>query len=974
MALENPDFHSQLWQVDQGLPHNIVQAITQTRDGYLWVGTREGLARFDGERFQKVDLVSNSFPPSVLCLLESGDETLWVGTLGSGVFRVRGGQVERCKLPDGTQDFDAYQIQQAGDGSIWIGSAFELLRWSDGKLVRRATYHNMQQAFCTDREKHVWLLDGALKQMDADTATNYPLRSGFLPHGARSICCDGDGAFWLGLDVQTGKSLIQLKDGVATGFHKGDGPAGVISGILRDSSGELWIGSYSGLSRFKEGEFIEMRAANEPAYRIYAIYEDRERNLWVGSEEGLERLTPKRFKSISTQNGLTLPKVVAVTPSHDGSVWISLWGGGLNHWVDGKVSALNSASGLSSDVIMAITEGRDGSLWAGTDHGGDLNRILAGQITIYGQKQGFSISRTTATTALHEDERGVLWIGTRDSLQCWDGKQFTRCAEMEHRKINALCGGAGGVVWIGADDGLVRWRNNRFENVTLGIARPRAPILSLYEDQQRVLWVGTRGYGLLSQKGGTTSAFTTSQGLFSDSIYSILEDGHENLWLSSSRGICRLSKRELETAAGLNRTKINCLGYGKADGIPISGQYQDVTQPSACKSTDGRLWFRTTQGVVVVDPEKIVTNRRIPPLVIQEILADGKPLDQTHLSGKGGGPIKVQPGRGELEIHYAALSFSAPEKNRFRYKLGGMDLDWVEAGTRRVALYNNLRPGQYSFQVIACNNDGVWNDIGASAAIVLEPHFWQTDWFLTVLAVGAVGSVGGTARFVTRRRMQRKLARLEQQNALEKERSRIARDMHDELGAKLTRISFQGAMARRHLSNPAEAEKQIVSMSETARGLVLSLDQIVWAVDPKNDTLESLATYVCRYASDFVENSPLRCEFVIPTQLPERRLSTEVRHNVFLSVKECLNNVLKHAGATQLILTIRVRDDEFEVCVADNGRGIPSENPDRAEKFKRTGHGLANLRERMAAIGGRFELNSDPGTGTEIRLVVPFSD
>jgi signal transduction histidine kinase len=695
----------------------------------------------------------------------------------------------------------------------------------------------------------------------------------------------------------------------------------------------------------------------------------------VGSEEGLLRFTPKAFKTITKKDGLTVNTVASVCASRDGSVWISPWGFGLNHWIDGKITVLNETNGLSSNYIMAMAEGRDGSFWAGADNGRALNRIKDGQITTFGQDQGFVMSSSTATTALFEDARRALWIGSRELLQCWDENRFSRFTTkdgLSHQKINAICGGTNGVVWIGTEGGLTRWHDGQFENLAATNARLQVLILSLREDKEGSLWIGTKGNGLLKLKGNAVQVFTTAQGLFSDAIYSILEDAHTNLWLNSSRGIFRLDKNQLEAVAAGRRATITSISYGKADGILSSGQYKEVTQPSACQSADGRLWFRTTQGVAVVNPNEITVNALPPPVVIQAVIADRRPVGNSASNLQMDKKIIVPPGRGELEVHYGALSFRSPEKNQFRYKLEGADLNWTDAGTRRVAFYNNLRPGHYRFEVMACNNDGVWSDASTSEDLTIKPHVWQTWWFLSLVALTTASFIGGGARYITRQRMQRKLERLERQNAVEKERARIARDMHDELGAKLTRISFQGDTARRHASNSAEMDLYIAKMSETARELMLSLDQIVWAVDPENDSLENLAGYVCRYASEFAADSPVQCKLKIPWELPYCHLSTDVRHNVFLAVKEALNNALKHSGATEIVLTIAARADEFEIEITDNGRGIIAKENNEPLKIKRTGHGLANLRERLASIHGRFELKSEPDQGTEVRLIVPL--
>lgn len=957
------DYSVRLWQSEDGLPHNIVQAIAQSADGFLWVGTREGLARFDGVRFEVVDLAPEAPPASVLCLLAAKDGSLWVGTDQLGAFRWRGGKVERCAAPGEGFEYGVSELHEAGDGAIWMGSTLGVLRHAGGKVEVRAPFKSLRQSMTADPTGGIWLFgDGPLRRLDGSEVTNYALRTGTLPAAARRLYADPDGVFWIGSDDR----LIRVRDGVVTSYFKASGPEGFVGVIFRDHAGALWVGSYAGLSRLVNEAFVNVGGPDEPSYRVYAIFEDREQNLWIGSEEGLSRLTPKRFRTLTKKDGLSLNTVVTVCPSRDGSMWISAWGGGLNRWRDGKLTYLTKADGLSSDFMMGITETRDGSLWMGSDYSSVLNRWKDGRNTIYGRAQGFG---PTVVTALHEDERGTLWIGGRDFLQTWDGKEFRRYAAEDgfgQGHINALCRGALGTVWIGTALGLTRWRDGHFEDLAAANAKLQAMILSLYEDAAGTLWIGTKGRGLLRWQNGRVREFTTRDGLFSDAIYSILEDDQANLWLNSGRGIFRVEKKELNAGAESRDGRITSIPYGKADGILSSGQYRDVTQPAAAKSADGTLWFRTNQGVAVVNPAEIRTNQEPPPVVIEEVVANRQPARAVN------GRIDIAPGRGELEIRYAGLSFRAPEKNQFRYQLEGVDPNWVEAGTRRLAVYNHLAPGSYRFRVTASNDDGVWNTEGASLELILRPYFWQTWWFLTLLGVGAVGAVMGVSRYVVHRRMRRKLERLEQQNALENERSRIARDMHDELGAKLTSISFHGATARRSLGDLETAERHITKMSEMARGLVLSLDQIVWAVDPENDSLENLANYICRYTSEFVENSALDCVFDIPPQLPPCRLSTELRHHIFLSVKEALNNVAKHARARRVTLSISARPRELEVSIADDGCGMEHVEHGSADRTKRTGHGLANLRERLALIRGRFVLETSPDAGTTVRLIVPL--
>jgi ligand-binding sensor domain-containing protein/signal transduction histidine kinase len=970
------DFSSRVWQMEDGLPHNIVQAIAQTADGYLWVGTREGLARFDGFRFERIDVSFTRNFSSIHALLAAKDASLWVGSDGAGLFRLQQQQVFVCPGPKGETNFIVSEIHEAAAGDIWVAANIGVLRYRQGQAEFITGFNNLVQSLCVDPAGDVWLAgNGAMKCLSRPELPNLVPTQGILPNDPRRAYCDPQGKFWLAARG----GLTGFEDPVATFVQKAEGPTGFIGAMLVDRQQNFWIGTYSGLSRFENGNFVNFGTADESAYRIFALFQDREETLWVGSEEGLIRMTPKRFQTITKKDGLTHNTVVSVCAGSDGSIWIGAWGGGINRLRNGQITALTKNDGLSSDFVMGICEGRDGSLWVGTDYGAALNQIQGSHITQFGADAGFS--GNIATIAMLEDAAGNLWVGTRSGLYRRQDGQFTRYSTksgLPHNRINALCEGADGAIWIGTDDGILRWTAAGFATDAALEGLRQTTVLSIFQDAAGVLWIGTKNQGLFRWRAGRLDVFTSAGGLFSDSIYSILEDQRDNLWLNSSRGIFRIAKKQFAARPNRAGPEINSISYGKEDGVISSSQYRDVTQPSACRGRDGRLWFRTTQGAVVVDPNEITTNELPPPVVIQEVIIDKKSLEisafQPESARRDSAPATqiIPPGRGEVEIHYAALSYRAPEKNRYRYKLEGVETEWVEAGTRRITYYNNLRPGKYRFVVQATNNDGVWSEIGGVLPFLLQPHFWQTWWFYAGGVVSSAGIIALMVRNVTRRRMQRKFALLEQQNAVERERARIARDMHDELGAKLTHISFQGATATRNLGNPAAAQIQIEKMAKTARELVSSLDEIVWAVDPGNDSLENLASYIYRFASEFFENTPVQCQFSIPTQLPAARLATDVRHNVFLAVKEILNNTLKHAQATRIELTIAAADEGLTIVMADNGQGmVLSEHPE-TDPLKRTGHGLTNVRQRLHTIGGAVALESNPGTGTKVSLTVPL--
>jgi len=976
LGQQNPaltDFNVRLWQAEDGLPNNIVQAIAQTADGYLWVGTREGLAVFDGEQFHLVELSEDSSQPSIISLFASADGSLWVGTEGAGAYCFSNSKFIRCEVSSRNYNFDVLEIQQAGDGTMWFSTSRGILYWRDNKLQRLGSIKNLLARFCVDNLGKIWVCDGNLKQENTPPAMNLATIPVKVPRTTRSFYCDAEGTFWIGPDYGVDNSLIRVKDGVVTNFPREAGPSGFVSAIYKDTYGNMWVGSYSGLSRFADGAFATVSISKGSPCRIYCFFEDREHNVWVGSEEGLTRLTPNRFKTISKADGLSGNTVVSVAPSNQGGVWIGIWGGGVNHYVDGKFSYLNKSNGLKSDFVMGIDEVRDGSLWVGTDYNGPLHHVNNGVVTSYGNDEGFVPGFTTEV--LCEDQNGLLWIGTREGLQSWDGARFTRYTTkdgLSNNRVDAICRGVGNDMWIGTDNGLTLWHDGKLED--LGASNPslRILILSLYQDGEGTLWIGTKRHGLLRWRDGVIKEFDRKSGLYNATIYSILEDGRGNFWLNSSRGIFRISKRQLTAVASGNESSVTSVTYGRADGILASGQYRNITQPAACKDSQGRLWFRTTQGVVMVDPDLLSINQRPPPVVIEEINANRRNFTSKNLNLNVSQPFDIPPGSGALEIHYTALSYTAPGKNMYRYKLEPADNGWINAGGGKAARYMNLRPGTYHFQVVACNNDGVWNEQGQTVTLVFEPHFWQTWWF-AVLAGGTVlGIVAASVRYVTRRRLQRKLIQLEQRHAVERERSRIARDVHDELGSKLTEISFQGSIAQCNLNDPLETRRQIERMSSSARDAVSSLQEIIWAADPENDTLEGLVGHISLFVAEFFHLSGINGEVSAPERIADQKISAMARHNLYLAVKEAVNNSAKHANATHIRLQILIHDDLLEVLISDNGNGFRPADSEKAalEKPKPRGHGLVNMRERLKAIGGQCEISSEPRQGTTVRFAV----
>jgi ligand-binding sensor domain-containing protein/signal transduction histidine kinase len=969
-----PPFNSRIWQIDEGLPDNLVQAIAQTPDGYLWVGTRNGLARFDGVSFTLLE--SASMPEiknsSVTALCADRHGALWIGTDGDGLARLSGATLTRYNKNNGLPGNYLTSICETRDGSLWIGTTAGASRFKDGKFAnytsKNGLLSDIVNAIFEDTQGTLWIGTGeGLNRWKNGALDAYSLNPN-SPHNAiLAIYQDRPGQLWIGSNI----GMMLCEHGSSELFDTVQGLSDrFVGAFCEDRDGNLWIGTYGGLNCLRAGRFYnELNNEGAPYDKINALCEDREGNLWVGSREGLIRLNPKRFFTYTKQQGLTHNNIMSMLEDRHGSLWVGTWGGGLDQLCNDKFTAFATTNGFPNDLILALCEAHDGGLWVGTDYDGGLIRFKNGNCSRYTPKDGLI---GAPIRVIHEDSSSNVWIGTSAGLSCLKNGKFTNYTVKEHLPYNivrAICEDRGGNLWIGTEAGLSRLDHGRFTNFSTNNGLSDDAVLALYADDAQNLWIATASGGLNRWHNGRFTAYGMQDGLFSDAVLSVLEDDHGWLWMSSQRGTFRVRKADLDAFDQKKIRAIPCISYGKADGME-SIMCNAVAQPAAWKSRDGRLWFPTTKGLLAVVPD-IKINESPPPVFVQEVVADKRRITPERLEEPASfrnldAPIRIPAGRGEMEFHYSALSYLAPEKNRFKYQLSGVDPEWVDAGTRRVAYYHNIYPGHYIFRIAACNNDGVWNETGASLGFVLLPHFWQTWWFLGIGLLAGVGSVGGTVRYISWRKLRQKLAVLELQHSLEKDRARIARDIHDDLGATLTQITLLSELTQRESTQSGQVKLHATQISQTARELVQAMDEIVWAINPRNDNLPRLAGYLFQYAEKLFSGTPLRCRFDSPDDLPEQNLSAETRHHLFLAVKEALNNSARHAGATEVWLRLKLNDSELCISIEDNGRGIA------ADARRQFGNGLDNMKKRMEEIGGHFELTTCPGGGTTIRFRLPL--
>ena len=435
------------------------------------------------------------------------------------------------------------------------------------------------------------------------------------------------------------------------------------------------------------------------------------------------------------------------------------------------------------------------------------------------------------------------------------------------------------------------------------------------------------------------------------------EDDGGGFWLNSDHGIFQVRQHDLNDALASTNATVRSVIYGRDEGLPgLQGNFG--YSPNAARSRDGRIWFPTRAGLAVVNPNQSIPNHLMPPVVIERVLVDGQPI-----GARNGNQILIPPSHRKIEIEFTALSFIAPENINFRTRLEGWDENWVNVPrSQRSLSLTRLPAGEFVFHVTACNSAGIWNDKGAVLAFTVKPFVWQRLWFRMVVLLGLVGGVAFVVRFYQRRKFQARLRKLEQEAFLQKERARIAKDLHDELGANLTQISLLGKLTQQDLAEPGKAQPHVEKISRLARQGVKSVDEIVWAVSPRNDTLGQLLDYAGQYAVDFLNAAGIRCRIDFPEKIPARELPADIRHGLFMVIKEALNNAVKHSGAREIILAARLDDNRLSLSVADNGRGFA------IGKGRDLTDGLRNMKQRVTDLGGQCVIESQPETGTNVRV------
>lgn len=997
------EFEIRSWRHEQGLPDNRVKGILQTRDGYLWLATLQGLARFDGQKFTVFNHLNTLEFVSQDCtgLAEDNEGNLWIATYDA-LIRKQGNSFARFDVDD---DYPAAQwafLCASRRGGVVVVSNAAFVGWLHRDQVRRFERGGkpwpIVYAVSEDEKSGlVWTctLHGLVSYDPANSKfQDAPLGQDFECLPALAICRGRDAEHWVlfaepspdGRGQGPGTWCACFKDGrwlrspekLAPDFHA-DWKGGRF--ITLDPFGALWLsGITNSLHRFVDGrtQLIRRAHADEKDY-VLCVYSDREGNLWLGTESGgLERWSERKVVTYTANDGLVGDSAWTIHEARDGGVWIGN-DGGLCRLTDNRFANIPLQRSGTQGNVRAIAQDQNGVLWVGTMNG--LLCISNGAISsITFPGEWFE----TKIRALLPAKDGGVWVATVRGLTLLkNGRRtkYTKADGLGSDEPRALLENRAGDLWIGTlGGGLSRFREGRFTTYSTNNGLSSENVWALHEDSNGVLWAGTDN-GLNRLKEGRITTFTTSQGLPVPDLNCILEDHLGRFWISHARGLYWLYKKDLEEVAAGRRANVRPVQYDDSDGLLTTEFNGQKSFPSACKTRDGRLWFPTAKGVVVLDPSKALFDEVAPVSVIEQVRANGeivygngpddrlrpcRPAAGTNLPPRYGLP----PGSGRvLEFRYTANTFVAPEKARFKYRLRGFADGWLDADTRREAYFSGLRPGAYEFEVLACNHHGVWQEHGATFAFELAPFYYQAWWFYAGTGGGLAAVV---ALFVTWRvREVRKMHQLEQANALNEQRKRIARDIHDELGASLTHILQLSAENGANLSQPGQAQSQSKQIASIAEEAVDNIGEIVWANNPKYDTVEDLVTYLREYTANFLAATSLQVQLDFPDILPSRPVSGLFRRHVLMVVKEALQNIVKHAAATQVSFRLSLTDDHLELRIVDNGRGFYLKGEGGNGNGLGSGNGLTNMRHRVTELRGTFTLSSDPAHGTTLHISIP---
>jgi ligand-binding sensor domain-containing protein/signal transduction histidine kinase len=932
-------YEHQTWRTENGLPQNSVHSIVQTSDGYIWLATEDGLARFDGLNFVLFDSENTAGLRSsnIRSLLEGEDKSLWIAT-ADGLSKFRNGTFTSFTAEQGLPGNNVLSLARSADGRLWVFTAEGSAFYQNGRFDKDG--NTRIAAVTVDRSGNIW----AASEAGIHVLGAGGQRAIALPpelKTVRAILADESGRLWVGGD----EGLFLVQAGSTQRFLQ----TARITALCQDHSGAIWVGTEAGVARLVDGQVYPIAAPESLSHgAILSFLEDREGDIWIGTDTGgVTVLRDQRFEKFGRDANMPDDLVRCVFEDSKQTLWAGTNGHGLRRFDGKRFSSLSTADGLSSDVILSLANNSEGDLLAGTPDG--LNIVHGSHIQWLTSAEGLP---DDFVRSIYKDTDGTLWMGTRRGLAHDVNGQvrtYTSAEGLPSDLVGAILRSRNGCLWVGTLKGLACLENSVFKRPaqTNGDA-----ITALFEDGEGSLWIGRDARGLARLAGERVYEFPQTLGL-PRTVSGIAEDAYGQFWITSPHGLFRVKKSKLDSYAEGKENSVSISSYGASDGLPVS-EFSTGGHPTIWRDRQNTIWLASAKGVVAIDARHTAPNP-VPPLVaLERVRADDQVLDPARVTTLG-------PGLERISFEFTGLSFKAPQQIRFKYRLEGFDQTWMDAGTRRAAYYTNLPPGAYRFVVLARNNDGVWSTEAASLRFHLRPHFYQAEWFrgLLVLAVAIV--VYGIFRWRVRHvRSEFK--------AVIAERNRIAREIHDTLAQGYAGISVQLEVVRRLLNTSLDDANEVLQQTQTlVQESLAEARRSIWDLRSEAGWGEDLPSKLSKAVRRTVQNRIADVRFEITGAY--RPLPARVESEVLRIGKEAVTNAVRHSRAKRLEVRLAFDASKAQMKIRDDGQGFEP----NGQNWEADGHfGLRGMRERAQGINAKLTVTAAAGEGTEVCLEVPL--
>lgn len=948
------DYLIENWTTDDGLLHTHINQIVQDHTGFLWLATAGGLGRFDGHEFknflQPVALQKGGF--NIRGVTETTDGALLLLAARGQILRFKDNIFSLHPISALPEEKAWIEIFADREGAIWVGATDgTLVRWQDGKSVVFDKADGIDRrsprfSFAIDESGKTWIGTGSfLGYYQGGRLVRFSQQVGHVI----SLCSSHNGGIWVIADGQLARLIkghytMMLPDPT---WLKEEAS---IRCLFEDSRGYLWIGAtHRGLFRYADGVCTRINYSFDS---VNFVMEDTEGDVWVGTEgDGLSVLKPKYFRRYDVSAGLRENLSSSVCEDAAGDIWFANGKGGLWRKHDDEILPISPLE------AYAVCPHLDGDIWVGASDG----------VYHFPHANPSLIKRADAAIKpgriVFCARNGDVWVaGARSELGILRGEKYIPIADDQKNgrgHVNVIAEDQRGDVWVGTGMGtLYVSKNDRLVESTPSnnIVSP-GPIHALWADETNALWIGTSN-GLLLKTEAGSQRFDETNGLPDSMIFQLIADEAGNLWCGSRRGLFYVPRDQLRALAEGRIQRVGARTFGKDEGLPGISTLT-TAQPTAWNDRSGTLWFASYQGVIAITPALFPKLGDPPPVLIDDIRIDNQLVKRVS-------PLRVSPGNHRVEFHFCAIAYNAPSKIHLRHQLAGADPTWVETDIARSASYASLAPGKYSLWVEACNESGQWSGSATALTLLVLPAWWQTGWFRGLALLVLILVVAAIVRYWSGLKLRERLDRLERAHALEKERARIARDVHDELGSSVTGLRL---LVNRLKEDGSDRERHNVveQLSGRTQRLAFDLERVVWSVSPKNGQLDKLAIFVGRFAQNFVRGTSIECTIIRPTHMPALAIEPDFQHHILAVTKEAVNNVIKHSKATHLVIKTDFDHNRFRLSISDDGIGFVTTAAEHAER-----NGLNNMRSRIAEIGGEIEIASQPAGGTHVRISAPL--